>query len=308
MNTLKFSKIENELTERHNLEIEGSQTITLNGQEVTLNTPCNLCIFITNRCPNQCEFCINRNSWGTDISTSDYFTALENVLSKLDNRYTEITITGGEPTLVRHRLVRTLEICHEMGFKFRTFSTTGLNLMEQVFFDKRVCDYMIQYDCKYNINITRLAIDEQVNKKLFNGKGVLTNEEIKRLAMFYQLNDADMRLSCNLMHDGVHDMTSMLEYITQYDYVDSIIFRELIASEKILLSDILDTSIFEYIDSKHSDYYDVDIYKYDKKWLVKHYTNKPKTTNIETLSLSNGILCNNYTGDKIKIDCVHQKL
>lgn len=307
MNTIKFSKIENITTEQHNLEILDIREESIFGRTLKIYHPCNLNIFITNVCHNNCDFCINRDYSNTDILDKDYFNSLEKVLRELKGKGFEITITGGEPTLLKKRFVETLRLCKEYGFPCRTVSTTGLLLTEK-YEGKSLCRHLIENDFIHNINISRMAISDFENEKIFNCKNNtrnISNKDISKLATYFKLNDAEMRISCNLLEGFIDSFPKMLEFVDFYRNLDveTVMFRELEGvGNPIRLKDIVNfTDEFKYIETLRGSAYIVDIYKY-KDMLIKYYeTNKdiPKDV-IFSLSLRNGILRDGFVGKKFE--------
>lgn len=87
MNTIKFSKIKEKTTEQHNLEILDIKKVELFGKECEMYFPCNLNIFVTNKCQNKCAFCINKDYSNIDISDEKYYSTnrilYNNIISSL---------------------------------------------------------------------------------------------------------------------------------------------------------------------------------------------------------------------------------
>ena len=87
-----------------------------------------------------------------------------------------------------------------------------------------------------------------------------------------------MRISCNLIPNYIDSFDKMLKFVDFYrnKNIDTIMFRELIGCNNILLKDILQLNVdngFEYIKTLDGFTYFVDIYKY-KDMLIKHYKTK----------------------------------
>ena len=226
MNTIKITKKTEISTEQHNLEVFKEKDINIFGKNINIYIPNNLSIFITNICNCKCSFCINNKYTNQDISDELYYKSLEKVLNELDPKYFEITITGGEPTLKKERFVKTIKICHKKGFKFRTISTNGLNLLSK-YRGKELCEYMIENNTIHNINISRMDIN---NNKEVMGIDSVSNKDIEKLARFFNMHDAEMRISCNLMKNHVDTLEKILEFVDYYQNlgVPTIMFRELI--------------------------------------------------------------------------------
>lgn len=306
MNTIKFSKITNLLTERHNLEVLNISKENIFNNEVEIYHPCNLNIFTTNNCQNKCFFCINHKNRNTDISDEEYYNSLEKALKELSNKGFEITITGGEPTLNPERFVKTLELCKKYNFPCRTVSTTGLNLLKN-YNNKPLCQHMVENDFTHNINISRMHWDEDKNLEILNGLNI-TNSNIKTLATFFKLNDAEMRISCNIIPGYIDTFEKMLNFVDYYRKinVDTVMFRELIGRATKSLDSVLELTQengFDYLRTLDGFNYTVDVYRY-KDMLVKHYKTKPNFDKsvIFSLALNNGTLKDNFIGKNISVN------
>ena len=301
MNTLKFRNIAIPVAEQHNLELINTKEINIFNKNLKISEPCNLNIFITSLCNNNCSFCINKDYSGTDIDDNKYYKALEKVLDELTDKDVEITITGGEPTLKIDRFIKTMQMCRDRKLKCRTVSTTGIGLIE-LYKNREVCQHMIENKFIHNINISRMHYDENKNNKIFKGK-VLTNKEIEKLAYFFDLNNADMRLSCNIINNYIDSFDKVLKYVEFYDElgVKDVIFREIIGENNIKMADIMKQSHdIEFIENLEGETYKVKVYKYKNK-LVKHYITKNKLDNkiINSLSLRNGRLRVGFGGETV---------
>ena len=307
MNTLKFTKANLLATEMSNLELQESSKEIIFGKEINIYHPCNLNIFITSDCQNKCYFCINeQNNSKVPIyhqSNLEYIQSLEFLLKELKNKHFEITITGGEPTLNMERFVKTMQMCYFYNFPCRTVSTTGLNLMKE-FQNKPLVQYMIENKFIHNINISRMHYNQEKNDEIFKNKNI-SNQDIEKLGMFFELNNADMRLSCNLIKNYIDDFDKILYLVDFYDDlgVESIIFRELVGVESVKLKDINFDKRFKYITTLHGALYDVDVYMY-KDFIVKHYMTKEKVEKniIYSFSFKNGYLLDNFSGGKINLN------
>lgn len=292
MNTIKFSNMQRKTTEQHNLTIAKLKDVKIFDKNYKIYEPCNLNIFITNKCPNHCSFCINKDYMNTDISNEVFYRSLKILLNELEGLPIEITITGGEPTLNKERFVKTISICKDYGFKCRTISTIGTNLMEE-YKNKDLCEWLIECGFIHNINISRMAKEDSINNKIL-GSTNITNEDIERLALFFKLRKAEMRISCNLIKGYIDNFSKMLDFVNYYRTkgIDSIMFRELVSKNPLLLKDVvLFDEQFNYIETIKGIYYTVKVYKY-KDMIVKYYdTNKDINKSIlSSMSFRNGIL------------------
>lgn len=304
MDTIKFSKISNLCTEQHNLKTSKVEKTEIFNQQYFLYKPCNLNIFITNICPNKCEFCINKEYYGQDISDEKYYFSLEKVLCELKDKRIEVTITGGEPTLKKERFVKTMQMCNVYNIKPRTISTTGLNLLK-VYDNKPLCQHMLENKFVNNISLSRMHYNDDINLKIM-GHNRLSNDEIEKLALFFKLNNADLRLSTNLIEGSIDSLQKVLEYLKFYSSrgIESVIYRQLVGEYTNLIDNIFDeinnSKDFIFIERTSGMFYDVDIYKYED-FLVKCYHSKKNFDKnvIYNLSLRNGILTDGFDGNKI---------
>lgn len=304
MNTIKFSKINNIITEQHNLETINIKEINLFNQKIKLYEPCNLNIFITNICPNNCYFCINRTKQD-DISDIQYFSFLEDIFKELQLLNIEITITGGEPSVNPTRLIRTMQLCKKYGFKCRTFSSTGLCLLDEVE-NKPICQYMIENNFIHNINISKMHWNEEKNKEIL--KTGISNKKLEKLNNFFKMNDASLRTSCNLIPQYIDSLNKIENFVSFYDDlgIESMIFREIVGNyNKIninnIIKDIDNNKDYTYLETLEGIYYIVDIYQYHD-YLVKVYKTKTNidTTLVSSLSLNNNIFRVGFNGKILK--------
>lgn len=306
MNTIKFSKRENKTTEQHNLQIAEITDVNLFGSHLKIYTPCNLNIFVTELCQNRCFFCINDKSNRCinvrSLSEEEYSAGLRRLLDGIHCEDFETTITGGEPTLDIERFVKTMQICHEHGLKCRTVSTTGLNLMK-LYNGKPVCQHMIDNGFVHNINISRMHYDETKNNEIFVGKNI-TDKDIEKLALFFKLNNAEMRVSCNLIKGYIDSSDEILKFVEHYMNlgVETVMFRELEQCENIKLNETVENMLgsFDYIETLHGMVYDVDVYSY-KDLIIKHYKTLKDVNKEITYSLSykNGFVRDGFVGNKL---------
>lgn len=324
MNTIKFSKADNLTTEQHNLELVNINKEKIFGKELNIYHPCNLNIFVTEACHSKCFYCIN-NKTNTQIcmgksyiSKDDYLSAFEKLLNELGGKGFEATITGGEPTLDAERFIKTMELCKKYKVPCRTVSTTGLNLIK-TYKEKPLCVYMIENGFTHNINISRMHYDESKNSEIFGTDNNISNKEIEKLATFFKLNGAEMRISCNLIQNYIDDFDKMMQFVNFYMdlNVETVMFRELIHPENIKLQDVISPELlerqgFNCLETLHGLVYDVDVYKKTSACgniIAKHYKTLEQIDNdiIYSFSFKDGKLMNGFSGDKMKINLIDEK-
>lgn len=295
MNTLKFANKFLKTTEQHNLNTGVIYEDDLFGKKVQCYHPINLNLFITNKCPYSCPFCINGEYTNQDIPDEQYYDILRQTLETLKGKQIEITITGGEPTIKPERLVKTIRLCKELGFKCRTVSTTGYNIFG-LYEDKPLVQHLVENEFIHNINISRMSVS---NNDIM-GNNLINEDKLQKLVTFCNLNGAEIRVSCNLIDGLVDSMDKIFEYVEHYNSlgINSILFRELVGCDGPKLNQVVDFTNFKKIDEGHSIFYDVDVYEY-KDFIAKYYTEK-KTTCPGSMSLRNGILRFGFNGQIIK--------
>lgn len=139
-----------------------------------------------------------------------------------------------------------------------------------------------------------MAYEEDKNRDIFQGSKNLTNQELERLRIFFKLNKAELRLSCNILDRNVNNLEKILDFVERYKKFDAIMFREIVGGT-IKLSDIVEfDDRFSYVETLHGIYYNVDIYVY-KDYLIKYYKSKRVDKNmISSLSLRNGVLMKDF--------------
>lgn len=310
MNTLKITDRNRPLTERHDLEEAKTMEAEILGAKRKIYCPCNLNLVIDRRCNCECGFCFSRGeSLRERVTDEEYLTKLKGVLKSLRGLPIEITITGGEPTLCPERLIPVMRMVKEYGFSNRTFSTNGTGLLERIE-GKPLLQYMKENGCIYNINLSRMSADDAENRKIFGGDTV-SNREIEQIAYFAEVNDMDLRLSCNLLKGAVDSWERVRRYMAFYRKlgIASFVFREIIPkresssafgraagekgvgfsasrgegegrAEHVSVSDIVEGMRKErevqLLRTAHGVMYDVDIYGYENK-LIKHYRGRQQT-------------------------------
>lgn len=309
MNTIKFAPYNELITEQHNIETAQVEDHVVDGTAYKFYSPCNFNIFVTNACPNSCYFCINKNA-SEICSDKEYFDGLKKSLETLKNVDVEFTITGGEPTLNKERFVKTLKILKEYGIKERTISTTGFNLLES-YDGKSLIQHLLENGFIHNISISRMSFDENRNNEIFGSKNI-SNEELSKLAYFAKMNDAELRVSTNLMDCSIRTYSDILKFVDDNASIgiDTVLFRELVGVDSSIeispfFAMIKADKNFIYDTTLKGQFYDVDVYIYTsvttgKKYIVKCYQGKPGDKNVvSSLSYNSGILRVGFNGKKI---------
>ena len=327
MNTIKFAPYNDFVTEQHDVENATVDTVVIDGVERRFYNPCNLNVFITNTCPNSCPFCINKGQ--TDrvrMSDSTYYEDLENALNRLSGVHLEATITGGEPTYLPERLVKTVRMLAAHGVHERTVSTTGYGLLDK-YEGKTLFQHLIENGFTHNISISRMSTDDWENDRMLSGNKYspsrrnIGNDELRRLATIAKANGVQLRTSTNLIRGTaeshyVRTYRQMLEFVDfQHELgIDSCLFRELEGNNfKPILwipiepfADLVKCSRdFTHIKTIHGMFYDIWVGLYKSKvtgmeYIVKVYKNHVVDADIiGSLSFNHGVIRKGFHGEEI---------
>ena len=307
MNTIKFAPYNDFVTEQHDVENASAYEANVFGFNGKFYNPCNLNVFIQNKCQNDCEFCINKRNDRTDIDNELYFKNLEAILEGMKAVHLEATITGGEPTLNPARMVETIRMLRKFGVKERTVSTTGIGLMN-LYENKPVLQHLIDNDYVHNISISRMDITDTENANVLKGKNI-TNEELARIAFYAKVNGVQLRTSTNIIENHIDSLEKILNFVDfQYtNNIDSCLFREVIAKDFISIApfqeQIRNDKNFVFDKAIHGMFYDIIVYIYkspvtNQEYIVKCYqTNVIDKTVIGTLSYNQGKLRTGFNGE-----------
>lgn len=308
MNTIKFAPYNEFITEQHNVETAGCETHTVLGRELKFYNPCNLNVFIHNKCQNDCAFCINKQNDRTDISDDMYFTNLEAALKEMSDVHLEATITGGEPTLNPMRFVETIRMLRKFGINERTVSTTGIGLLKK-YEDKTLLQHLIDLDYTHNISISRMAVSDEYNDKILCGKNI-SNEELQKIAFYSKVNGVQLRTSTNVIPGCIDTLDKILSFVDfqHKNGIESCLFRELVGANSLSIApmceQIKNNPLFKYDRTLNGMFYNIDVYLYTattgQTYIVKCYsTNVVDKTAIGTLSYNQGKLKLGFNGEII---------
>lgn len=303
MDTIKFNRMTDLSTERHNPEDEKSQLVLLFSEKTMISNPLNLNIVISYGCNCVGDFYMMKQEEKIPaVSDEEYLSKLEIFLSQLDGLPIEITITGGEPTLCPERLIPVLHMVQKHGFQHRTFLTNGSGLLKE-WHQKPIIQYLKEMGAVYNINLSRQHMNETKNRQLINGEAP-TIRDLKQISSFCDVNHMDIRLSCNIMKNGVHDFASMMEYMEFAEDIgfQHMIFREVPnkAAEYVPINPVMDniknSEPFKYIKTIKNSHYTIDVLHYES-YIVKLYRSKRNTNILSNLVYREGRLSNSWETD-----------
>lgn len=308
MNTIKFAPYNEFMTEQHNVEIAGFENHTVSGKDLKFYNPCNLNVFIHNKCQNDCFFCINKQNDRSDIVDDVYYNNLDNALAALKDVHLEATITGGEPTLNPERFVETIRILKHYGIKERTVSTTGIGLLNK-YENKTLLQHLIELDYTHNISVSRMAITDEDNNRILQGKNI-SNDVLKNIAYFSIINGVQLRTSTNVISGEIDTLEKILSFVDfqHGNYIESCLFRELIGKNSVsiapMVEQIKNDPRFKYERTLNGMFYNIDVYLYKavtgQEYVVKCYeTNVIDNTAIGTLSYNQGKIRLGFNGEVI---------
>lgn len=287
MNTIKFTPKNEMRKETSNVEVFKVERKEIGDKTYKYFSDAQISLYVTKKCNAACPFCMNslenRCIKSSELDDKKYYKMLEYYLEMFKDIKPWITITGGEPTL-SNRLIPTLKMIKDKGYKIRTFSTNGSHLLDK-YKGKNIIQYMLENNVLNNVNISRMAIDDEENSKLMKiSKDEIGNKDLKIIATYAEANDIEIRLSCNLLKNGVKNLEDILNYKEFYNKlgIKTVMFRELIPlpyNDDIYVNidkvfkEIERNKDFELIRILDGLYYTVKVYNY-KDYIVKCYKEK----------------------------------
>lgn len=233
-------------------------------------------------CNAKCKFCIEQKSCRKEKTTL----LLNNLTIFLTQMKTQkilysVSVTGGEPTLHKDfpALCKLLTSYKEANdIHFLTINTNGTYLATR----HAEMDGLFDF-----INISRHAINDEENYKIFKTRSVPSLSELKNLKKTY--TKSKMRLQCVLQKDmSITDFDNMIE---AYRFMDNLSFRRLMSSKDDLYEDMYENSYFTILDhvSKHGklveqtiqDYYVYEIWNYHDTNITFSYSDMKALSEIE---------------------------
>ena len=144
---------------------------------------------------------------------------------------------------------------------------------------------MLENNVLNNINISRMVIDDNENSKIMKiNVKESNNNNLRKIASFANINNIEIRISCNLLKEGVNDLKTILEFKDFYNNlgIKTVMFRELIplsydkdyhVNIDNIFKEIDDNNLFKLLKVMEGMYYTVKVYKFND-YLVKCYKEK----------------------------------
>lgn len=287
MNTIKFTPKNEMRKETSNVEVFKVANIEIGNKAYKYFSDAQISLYVTKKCNAACPFCMNtlenRCVKSNELDDKKYYKMLDYYLEMFKDIKPWITITGGEPTLSK-RLIPTLKMIKDKGYKIRTFATNGSHLLDK-YNGKTIIQYMLENNVLNNVNISRMVVDDEENSKLMKiSKDGIGNKDLKVIATYAEANDIEIRLSCNLLKNGVKNLEDILNYKEFYNKlgIKTVMFRELIplpykddiyVNIDDVFAEIDGNKDFELIRILNGLYYTVKVYNY-KDYIVKCYKEK----------------------------------
>lgn len=188
----------------------------------------NLYLELDRSCNANCFFCRNKELEDCKFDIKKIKNNLSYILKFVDN----IVIGGGEPTFYMEYLSEITSLIYFNYKRIGKYITTNGSCR----YDK-----LKELMNSYNINLSRHAINDLDNDKIF-GINTIKTEDIKKLSM-YSLNTLTLTATC--FKNGLDSVQKLEEYIELSDYVKaSVLFQTLHEDLSELPKNQIDTNIF----------------------------------------------------------------
>lgn len=197
----------------------------------------NFSIFIDDYCNADCKFCVAQLRYANKgliykkekLDDNEWYKRCEEILKFIRPLNPSISITGGEPTISK-KLVRTLEMVNDLGFRKRTITSNGSHLFDKVG-NKMIIDHLIDNGWNH-LNISRPAINNEESQRIMrfnNTEGFCSNEMMRDIISITNQCDMKHRISCLLLKESVNSVEKMKKYLDTYIELggNNFIFREL---------------------------------------------------------------------------------
>lgn len=178
-----------------------------------------LVIKLTDVCNANCEFCIERNAQKNE-DPDKLLVNLDKILFEMsrENILTSVALTGGEPT-ISPIFPDVCKILNKYNISFKSMHTNGSNLIKY----KELIDNTLDY-----VNVSRHHYEHLLNTLHFNSRKISTDEQLKQFRN--ELTNCKLRMQCVTKY--LNSIDDMLKYIDNYEYADSILFRNVILLEQ----------------------------------------------------------------------------
>jgi MoaA/NifB/PqqE/SkfB family radical SAM enzyme len=174
----------------------------------------NFSIVLPSDCNAACEFCV----WKLSASVSPmYVQQLVWHLQQLGDTVTQISITGGEPTMSP----LFFDVIDALRENFRgkvVLTTNGTSIFGKFHHIKGVVNH---------VNLSRHAVDEVENQNIFKSSQVPTSEGIRRLSENLNFHGIDLTLNRVISpdYDDFEDFSEFVDFAKRVG-ASSVVFRK----------------------------------------------------------------------------------
>ena len=151
-----------------------------------VNDP-NFSVIMPGGCNANCGFCFYKYNPRTEISFQKWLIAVETAIRLLPKEFTQISITGGEPTLNPKTLESTLQIVRKRFNKI-VLTTNGSML------SKKICEIVSKGLVDY-INISRHSHDQNDNDSIFHTP-TANKRQLKAFVDFCHIKGVPVNINC----------------------------------------------------------------------------------------------------------------
>jgi hypothetical protein len=153
----------------------------------TTSSP-NFSIILPGECNAQCDFCFWK--YEKSLDHHDYFTRLDKILKKMPKQFDKISLTGGEPTIspLFSQIIERLRYNKSRWSWNKVVLTTNGSFLfkDKIDLIKGCVDY---------VNISRHAVEDTDNYKVFGTEQVPTRKELRLIIR--ELNKAGIEATVN---------------------------------------------------------------------------------------------------------------
>lgn len=199
----------------------------------------NFSVIVPCGCQASCKFCFWKNS--KSLKESEYIKLLHTIIYKLPSDFSQCSITGAEPTLMKNLNILTKVL--KSRFDKIVLSTNGYDLLT------------IPLKLINHINISRHHYDCEINSKIFGTTKITTNETIKNFSNEANKRGVDITLNCILDKDfsDINFVHKYIEYAKKLN-INNVCFRKIHSNLKTL-------PIIKSLNTKVIDSYSCPVYK-----------------------------------------------
>jgi len=177
----------------------------------TLNTIAdpNFSIILPGPCNANCAFCFWKRDENENAEISNYMLKLDALLSKLPKQFTQVSLTGGEPTISKH-LPSVLNVLRDHRKQFnKVVLTTNLVRPITLRKDERIQEFVRQFSGVVDyVNVSIHHNVTETNKKILRVKdGNITpdTEMLKKFINKMNIIGIPVNANCVLTNNLVHD-------------------------------------------------------------------------------------------------------